>query len=245
MDPAAVASVVLGTHVRALGALGRADDAQKAIDRYGASLAPDQRARLQQAVAWAWVKAGDVAKARALLADAAGQSGEASGWLALYDGDLKGARAKLKVTSSATPELLTALAFLERSKADSSLATGKAFLDLARGDTMAAAAGFELASKALPDAAPLLLAVAARLYQNRHDEARSLALWKMIAERNADAPEAPEADLEWGRAMRRQKQVPIAIERFEHLILTYPQSALVPQARRELELVRATIPVTP
>ncbi len=245
MDARAVISVVLGTYVRALAALGRADDAQKLVVQYAPLLAPDQRARLDQAVAWAWVKAGDVAKARALLADAAGQTGEASGWLALYDGDLKGARTRLKATSSATPELLTALALLERSKADSAAVAGKAFLDLARGDTIAAATGFERAAQTLPDAAPLVLAVAARLYGNRHDVVRSVALWKGIVEKYPEAPEAPEGDLEWGRAMRRQGNLPMAIERLEHLILTYPQSALVPQARRELDLARATVPPTP
>ncbi|MDQ6830408.1 MAG: hypothetical protein M3081_16235, partial [Gemmatimonadota bacterium] len=245
MDARAFISVVLGTQVRALAALGRAEEAQKVVAQYAPSLAPDQKARLDQAVAWAWVKAGDVAKARALLADAASQMGETSGWLALYDGDLKSARAKLKATSSATPELLTALALLERSKADSNVLAGKAFLDLARGDTIAAASEFERAAQTLPDAAPLVLAVAARLYGNRHDAVRSVALWKTVVEKHPDAPEAPEGDLEWGRAMRRQKNAPVAIERLEHLILTYPQSALVPQARRELELVRATIPATP
>jgi hypothetical protein len=34
------------------------------------------------------------------------------------------------------------------------------------------------------------------------------------------------------------------VARLEHLILTYPQSALVPQARRELDLARAGIPGT-
>jgi hypothetical protein len=33
-----------------------------------------------------------------------------------------------------------------------------------------------------------------------------------------------------------------AIERLEHLILTYPTSALVPQARRELDLAKRIIP---
>jgi hypothetical protein len=32
------------------------------------------------------------------------------------------------------------------------------------------------------------------------------------------------------------------VARLEHLILTYPQSALIPQARRELELARNGIP---
>jgi hypothetical protein len=32
-----------------------------------------------------------------------------------------------------------------------------------------------------------------------------------------------------------------AVDRLEHLILTYPQSALVPQARRELDLARTGV----
>jgi hypothetical protein len=33
-----------------------------------------------------------------------------------------------------------------------------------------------------------------------------------------------------------------AIARLEHLILSAPQSALLPQARRELELARGSVP---
>ncbi|MDQ4080711.1 MAG: hypothetical protein M3125_08120, partial [Gemmatimonadota bacterium] len=57
-----------------------------------------------------------------------------------------------------------------------------------------------------------------------------------------DAPEAPEANLEWARALRRAGRHTDAVARLEHLILTYPDSALVPQARRELELARGAIP---
>ena len=35
-----------------------------------------------------------------------------------------------------------------------------------------------------------------------------------------------------------------AVTHLEHMILTYPESALVPQARRELELARSAIPST-
>ena len=40
----------------------------------------------------------------------------------------------------------------------------------------------------------------------------------------------------------RKKDVPAAIARLEHLILTYSQSALLPQARRELDLAKKMIP---
>jgi hypothetical protein len=36
-----------------------------------------------------------------------------------------------------------------------------------------------------------------------------------------------------------------ATTHLEHLILTYPQSALVPQARRELDAVKAATPPAP
>ena len=62
-----------------------------------------------------------------------------------------------------------------------------------------------------------------------------MPLWSAIVGQYAAAPEAPEADLEWGRALRRQGDTSGAVARFEHLILTYPQSALVPQARREMD----------
>jgi hypothetical protein len=90
----------------------------------------------------------------------------------------------------------------------------------------------------LTDAAPLLFALSARLQTARRQDFAAIALWQRIALRHATAPEAAEADLEWGRILRRRGESPAAIERFEHLILSYPQSALVPQARRELESVR-------
>jgi hypothetical protein len=33
-----------------------------------------------------------------------------------------------------------------------------------------------------------------------------------------------------------------SVKHLEHLILTYPESAMVPQARREMELARRAIP---
>ncbi|HJR43633.1 MAG TPA: tetratricopeptide repeat protein, partial [Gemmatimonadaceae bacterium] len=94
------------------------------------------------------------------------------------------------------------------------------------------------------DAAPLLLASAARLHAARRDRTRAVALWRQIVESHADSPEAPEAELEWARALRRAGELAAAIGKLEHLILTYPQSALVPQARRELELARAGVPAS-
>jgi hypothetical protein len=119
---------------------------------------------------------------------------------------------------------------------------GRAFLSLARSDTLAAAKAFEASATEVTDAAPLMLGIAARLYLSTPDSARSVILWRTLLDRHVESPEAAEADLEWARALRRQGDAPGAIARLEHLILTWPRSALVPQARRELELARGTVP---
>jgi TolA-binding protein len=53
---------------------------------------------------------------------------------------------------------------------------------------------------------------------------------------------APAAELEWARLFARQGQSAQAREHLEHLILTYPGSAVVPEARRELERMKGAIP---
>lgn len=236
---AATQRLVLPVRVRALAMLGRPAEAESLARRVEPALPADEREQLRRDVAWGWVRAGDVARARGVLASVSGGlDAEAEGWLALYEGDLATARARLGKSSDATPAIVTARALLARSRADRSPAVGEAFLMLARGDSARAAARFADASRDVPDAAPLLLAVAARLHSARHDDAGAIPLWQSVVTRFASSPEAPEADLEWGRALRRRGAAAEAAQRFEHLILTYPESALVPQARRELERTR-------
>jgi TolA-binding protein len=77
----------------------------------------------------------------------------------------------------------------------------------------------------------------------KHD-AEAIALWQRILTKESDSPEAPQAELEWARMLRRKNDVAGASAHLEHMILAYPQSALVPQARRELELAKSSIPPT-
>jgi tetratricopeptide (TPR) repeat protein len=249
MDSAAAARTVLPLMVRALTELGQPTEAEQRVNRYRAWLAPDQRAQLVRLIAWGWVRAGDIARARESLRDAGAAGADslagedvAAGWIALYEGDLKTARTALRRSGETAPDLVSALAVLARTRAERAPVTGQAFLLLARGDSARAAAKFVEAARELADAAPLLLATAARVHAARRDDDRAVALWQVIVAGHAAAPEAAEADLEWARVLRRRGQSQAAIERLEHLILTYPQSALVPQARRELDLVRRSVP---
>jgi len=50
------------------------------------------------------------------------------------------------------------------------------------------------------------------------------------------------AELAWAHLLLRQGETALAVRHLEHLILTFPESAVVPQARRELEQAKGAIP---
>ena len=132
---------------------------------------------------------------------------DALGWLALYDGNLAAARKSLRPEVESSPEALAALALLARTRADTAPVTGRAFLALARGDTAAAAAGFEKAAvgarrrcaAAARDRRAALRGASQRVSRRSRSGARS-------STKSSDAPEAPEAELDWARALRQGGQ---------------------------------------
>jgi tetratricopeptide (TPR) repeat protein len=240
-DSAVIATTLLPLRVRVLARLGRMGDAEATMARDGHLLSDDARIPAEREIAWGYVRLGDIPHARAAAAEyGLANDPDVAGWLALYAGDLKTARTDLQHPSNATPDALTALSLLSRTSVDSAPLVGEGFTSLARGDTAAAADRFVAASSVVTDAAPLLLATAARLHAAQHRDALAIPLWRKVVEQYAQAPEAPEADLEWGRALKRSADTTGAIARWQHLILTYPESALVPLAREELQAVKAT-----
>ena len=242
LDSASAARTVLEAHLRGLAALGQPNEGERFLSLYSQYLAPDARNRYARLVAWGWVRNGRIDRARRLLEDAGGDDDQIDGWLALYQGDLANARELLSPSTDAQPELLTVLSLLERTKAERSPEAGRAFLTLARGDTLAAAADFRTAASTLPGAGSLLLSTSARLYAARDSLAQAMTIWQTIVDSIPQAPEAPEAELELARTLRRTGDTKASVKHLEHLILTYPESAMVPQARREMELARRAVP---
>jgi hypothetical protein len=244
LDSARVARTVLPVHVRALAQLGKPATAERLVATFQPWLTPGMQSALARSIAFGWVRVGDMSRARSALAVAGGDadSSEAAGWLALYAGDLRSARALLRSSNDASPELALVLALLSRIPFDSAPPLGQAFLTLARGDTLRATAAMVDEAEQLPDAASLLLYMAAELHNARGDDGSATTLWRRVVEQYASSAEAPAAELAWARAARRKGDSMLAAQRLEHLILTYPQSALVPQARRDLDLVRNSIP---
>lgn len=243
-DSAKIAATHVPLHVRALATIGRAESAQRLATSFDKWFAPQTRNAITRTVAWGWVRQGDTERARQSLAliGPEADSSDTAGWLALYAGDLKTARQLLRAGSEQSPELALALGTIARIKTDQAPLVGAAFLLLARSDTLAAATGFVTAAAATPDAASTLLAIAAQLHAGKREDVAAIALWSRILTQFPESAEAPEADLAWARALLRQKDVRAAIDRLEHLILTYSTSALVPQARRELDLAKKIIP---
>jgi hypothetical protein len=229
---------VVGLELEALARLGRGAEASARLDNAAPALGERATRALKRTVAWAWVRAGDVDRAREALREAPIDAEDAvSGWLALYDGNLEAARPGLRRAEAFGADAVGALALLSRTSAKESREVGAAYLTLARGDTALAARTFAAAAGELVDAAPLLLAMAARLEAARGADSLAAPRWERIAAEFAQSPEAPEALLELGRAAARRGDRALAQRRFETLILQYPQSALVPQARRALDVV--------
>ena len=243
-DSAQAAARYLPLHVAALAALGRGAEAESLVARYDRWLSPGARTAVAKLLATAWVRAGDLVRAREALRAAGpdADSSDAAGWLALYEGRLADARTLMRGVREPGPELAVALGIVARTRGDSAPVLGSAFLTLARGDSAAAAARFVAAATEHPEAAPALLLLAARVNAARSDTSGALALWQRIVGEYGDSPEAPESELEWARLLRGRGDRTGAIAHLEHLILSAPESALLPQARRELELAKGTVP---
>jgi tetratricopeptide (TPR) repeat protein len=234
---------LLPIELAALGELGRPQEAQKRIDDDGKSLDPTARAAIAQSLVGAWLRSGDVEKAReAVKGTDLVDDDETMGWLALYDGDLVTARKRLVRAETRRPELVDALGLLARARLDRSVGLGQAFLLLAKRDSLGAAQRFAALADSTGDAAPALLSLAARLEYARPSSKRSLMLWDRIVKSYAKSPEAPEALLASARAVRDAGDKAGAILRYESLVIDYPESALLPQGRRELDQLKKTVP---
>ncbi len=234
---------LLPLELAALGELARPQEAQKLLDANSKSLDAATRALIAQSLVGAWLRSGDVEKARAAVEGSElADDDETMGWLALYDGDLVTARKRLVRAETRRPELVDALGLLARARTERSIGLGQAFLLLAKRDTLGAALRFASLADSTGDAAPALLAVAARLEYARPASKRSMAIWDRIVSAYPKSPEAPEALLGAARALRDAGDKAAAITRYETLLVDYPESALLPQGRRELEQLKRTVP---
>jgi len=221
-------------------------------------LSADDRAGLARRLARARIAGrGDVDGAEVALANDSSIEGLAvAGWIALYRGRLKRAQELFQAAGpyagdrrDAT-ERSEALAMLQQVPRDSFPELGSALLLVARGDSTGAVAALSRAADRLDPGAGggrtdiLLVAgrIAARPGGSLEQQRTALALFDEVVRTGGQGAAAPAAELEWARLLVRQGQSADAIQHLEHLILSYPGSAVVPEARRELERAKGAIP---
>ena len=241
-----------------IGALihdGQLDSAAARLRGTGGAdrLSLEDRAALGAALARARIRQGQLALADSALADDSGLEAQGlHGWIALYRGDLGEARVRFRAAGpyagdrrDAT-ERTAMLALIERITGDGFPALGRALLTLARGDSTAAVAALHEAADRLGPAGGrvdvLLLAgrVAAQL--DWAGEQIAIALFDDVVRSGGGGAAPPAAELEWARLLARRGMTADATQHLEHLILSYPGSAVVPEARRELERMKGAIP---
>ena len=249
--PAEAQALAQAALVQTLIESGQLDEAARRIAG-DTRLGDEDRTTLRLRLVRARIAAGDLDRAGAMLArDSSVEALALKGWIALYRGRLKEA---WQLFLDAGPyagdrreatDRTAMLALLQQVPGDTFPELGGALLTLARGDSVSAVAGLRLAATRLPGTGrPDLLLLAARVAARLGPEQQltALALCDEVVRTGGTGAAAPAAELEWARLLERRQQTADAIQHLEHLILSYPGSALVPEARRALERAKGAIP---
>lgn len=240
------ARLLLAVHIEALGQLGKAEEAEKLLAHSRNIIDDAAKASLARPMVSAWLRAGNVDRAKQAAASAdLSDDDEIVGWLALYEGDLVTARRRLVRAESKNMALNDALGLLARTRLATSKSLGAAFMELAQNDSMAAALSFAKLSDSIVDASPALLSIAARIavsLDGKQPQKLAEGWWERITSDYPKSPEAAEALLSWARVLRSNGMTAEAMQRIERLLIDYPDSALLPQARRELDSLRGQVP---
>jgi hypothetical protein len=248
----AVSAGASSTLVQVLIGEGKLDEAARRLAEHRSTMAGDEYAGLRRRLVLGYLLTGDLTRADSLLgADSTVDGLALAGRIRLYQGDLAGAVERFTAAGpfagdrDEATERTTLLALLQPIEADTLPELGRALLQLAQGDTTRAIAGLDRVARGLPPArgAAEVRLLAGRLAaaSARPGDAERL----LRAAAVPDAPgTAPAAELALAELLLQQERAAEAVTQLEHLILTYPGSALVPQARRRLDEARGAVPRT-
>ncbi|HET8632803.1 MAG TPA: hypothetical protein VFL88_01560 [Gemmatimonadales bacterium] len=240
----------VSTMVNVLVAAGRMDEAEARFTSSAARLPAEERDQLRRRLAWGWARAGNLARATARLEGDSTVDGLAlRGRIAIFQGDLASGAEMLRKAGpyAGSREDATSrtalLALLQPIDQDTLPTLGAALLSLEQGDTAAAAQALERVAGGLPaDAGGAgLHLLAGRLVHARGDTASAEKMLR-AADSPAEPAVAPVAELELARLMLAAARRSEAQGMLEHLILTNPASAVVPEARRVLDEVKGAVP---
>jgi hypothetical protein len=209
----------------------------------------DDQERDTRRVAFAWARAGDIARGERLLeADSSVAGFSARGMLRAFAGDLVTAATWLEFAGpydderERSVERVRVLSLLKAVGRDTSETFGHALLTLVQGDTARAVTAFAtLADSLEPAGRGALRLFAGELALARRDTAAAMAHFEA-----ADVPDAPAsapaARFARAQVLAAQGQVIRAQELLEEIMLDFPTSAVVPAARRSRDAMRGAVP---
>ena len=241
------------TLVQVLIGEGKLDEAARRLAEHRSDMSGDEYATLQRRLVLGYVQAGDLAQAdSALRGDSTVDGLALAGRLRLYRGDIPGAIERFKAAGPFAGERDDATertAPARAAAADRSgqpPGAGRRRCSRSRAaDTARAVAGLDKVGGELP---PDKGGAEVRLLAGRLAAATGKAGDAERLLKAAAAPEAPgtapAAELALAELLLDQHRPADAVAQLEHLILTYPASALVPQARRRLDEARGAVPQT-
>jgi tetratricopeptide (TPR) repeat protein len=248
--PPDMAASATATLVTVLLREGQIEEAQRQLDDLRKTLGEENAGRLTLEVADGWIRQGRLDRAEALLTrDSTVESIAMIGLIRLYRGDLAGAATALSAAGpfAGSREEATArtarLALIQPIESDSLPTLGTALLALARGDSAGAVQALMAVADGLPadGGASEIRLLAGRVEAARGRPIPAERLFRAASDSTAPAT-APAAELELARLLLALGRTAEAIHQLEHLILAYPGSAAVPQARRLLDAARGGVP---
>ncbi len=250
--PGAVSSGAAAALVTVLIGEAKLDEATRRLGELRPQLSGEEHAGLARALVAAFIRQGELGRADSVLGrDSTIEGFALAGRIKLYRGDIAGAVESFKEAGpyagdrAESTRRTMLLALLQPIEADTLPPLGAALLRLEQGDTAAALTELEAVAEGLPagkGGAELRL-LAGRLAASKGDSSVAERLYREAASKEAPAT-APAAELALAELMLAGRRTTDAVAQLEHLILSYPESALVPQARRALDIARGAVPET-
>ena len=138
------------------------------------------------------------------------------------------------------------MALLERIPQDRFPMLGDALLALARGDSAVAVTALRQAAGQLTveHGRGDVLLLAGRICERLgpQGEATAALLFDEVVRGGGAGAAPPAAELAWAELLLRQGHNEGAVQHLERLILAYPESAVVPEARQRLDQAKGAIP---
>ncbi len=241
----------VATLIRITAESGRVEEAEERLNAWESRLRPSEVQQLREIVSWAWVMSGQFERATAVLeGDSTVSAFAILGWAQLYAGNLRVAKEHFLVAGPFAQSRQQAtrrtsmLALLQGVEPDTVPGLGEALLSLERADTVRALDQLVEVARELPDSGGRspVLTLAGGLAREYGNLERAVSLLVEALHADSSGPSAPAAEYALGAVLAGSDRGEAAAERLEHMILTHPGSALVPEARRLLDQVRGAIP---